>query len=322
MSNVLKHCCILVLGGLLLLPGRYLCAQSSSDLDLDELIVGAVDVHVHSAPDVVARSIDDFDVVRLSEKKGLSAIVIKNHSSSTAARAELMNVVAKTVRVYGGVALNYAVGGINPSAVEAMHQMSEKWGKVVWFPTRDAAHHLKTMGKAGEGLTVLQEGQLSEAAQQVLQLIADHDLVLATGHLSPQEVRALVQEAHNLGITKILITHPMAEVPNMHIDQLKELAQLGALLELTYLSHLYGPNAPLPSLQSDHQISFKQTAAAIKGIGAEHFVLSSDLGQVGNALPADGLRLFAQGLIEQGITVSELEIMLKVNPQRLLGISE
>lgn len=168
----------------------------------------------------------------------------------------------------------------------------------------------------------MQGGQLSVAARQVLQMIADYDLVLATGHLSPEEVRLLVQEANTLGITKILITHPMAEVPNLGIDQLKELTQSGALLELTYLSHLYGPDAFLASLRSDHQISFKQTANVIQVIGAEHFVLSSDLGQVGNALPTDGLKMFARELREQGITDAELETMLKVNPKRLLGISE
>ncbi len=123
-----------------------------------------------------------------------------------------------------------------------------------------------------------------------------------------------------MGIAKLLITHPTAGVPNMSTDELKELTQRGALLELTYESHLYGPDAPSPMLSSDHQISFEQTARVIRAIGAEHFVLSSDLGQVGNATPADGLKLFAKGLLEQGITESELTMMLKSNPKRLLDL--
>ncbi|MGK7394648.1 MAG: DUF6282 family protein [Candidatus Cyclobacteriaceae bacterium M3_2C_046] len=284
------------------------------------LLDGAVDMHIHSSPDAFDRSLNDLELAALAQRQGLKAIVIKNHVSSTAGRAELVNSQFDKIQVFGGIALNKAVGGINPQAVHWMSRISPDYGKIVWFPTFDASHHMAEFNIQGEGIAILSDGKLTSATLQVLDIIAEQDLVLATGHLSPAEVIALVKEAKTRSIEKIVITHPLADAPGMGTDQLKEMVQMGALLELTYLSFLSGPNAPLGFLQGSKHVSIEQMVAAIKEIGADHFILSTDLGQSGNATPPDGLKNFIELMIKGGISEAALEKMIKLNPSRLLDL--
>lgn len=292
------------------------------DSDLTKNILkGAIDFHIHSSPDVVERSVDDLGAAESSAKRGLKAIVLKNHVSSTAARAQTTNSSSTGTIVFGGVVLNHAVGGINSYAVDAMVKMSPDYGKVVWFPTMDAVHHMATFGIKGDGLSVFLNNELSDETIRVLQIIAAKKLVLATGHLSPEEIFELVKEARKRGIANILITHPMTDVPGLTLLQMEELAKEGALIELTFLSYLAGPNAQLPGLRSTKHVSMEEMSQAIKRIGADSFILSSDLGQAGNTIPSEGLQIFAEMLVKNGIPISDIEKMVKLNPARLLGLA-
>jgi predicted metal-dependent TIM-barrel fold hydrolase len=286
-----------------------------------DILNGAVDMHLHTAPDMFERSLNDVEAAQLAAKRGMRAIVIKNHVSSTAARVELVNELVDRIEVFGGIALNKAVGGINPAAVEAMVRISPQFAKVVWFSTFDAAHHQKAFGGDGkDGLRVLEKGKLTSATLEILQIIHKNDLVLATGHLSPEEVKALVAQANSLGITRILITHSLADTPGLSLEQMKELAGSGAYFELTFLSFLSGPQAPFKFLQGSKHVSLESMVEAIRTIGAEQFVLSTDLGQSGNPTPPDGLLNFIGLLAEKGITRDELKVMVQKNPAFLLGL--
>lgn len=282
-----------------------------------DLLKGAVDFHIHSGPDIFDRSVTDFEVAALAEKAGMSAIVLKNHISSTAARAALVNSQFSNIRVYGGVALNKAVGGVNPEAVEWMCRLSPEYGKVVFFPTFDAAHHKSVFQIPGEGLQILKDGKLSPETKEILRIIARENLILATGHISPEEIQELVSEAKRMDIKKIVINHPFSEAPGLSMSQMKELAGMGAILELTYLSYLSGPQAPLGFLKGSKHISIEMMVEAIRSIGAEHFILSSDLGQSGNPTPPDGLKNFAILLMDAGISKEEIVMMIKTNPMKL-----
>ena len=287
----------------------------------DKLLQGTIDFHVHSSPDIFDRSLSDIEVAQLAEKKGMRAIVIKNHVSSTVGRAVLVNSISTKIKIYGGIVLNKAVGGINPEAVSAMHRMSPEYGKVVWFPTFDAAFHKQIVKEAGEGISVISNGKLTEATLQVLQIIAKENLVMATGHLSPVEIIELVKEAKKVGIKHILITHAMTDEPGLTYDQMQQVVQMGAVLELTYLSYLSGANAPLAFLQKSTHISIDQMADVIKKLGSKNFILSSDLGQTGNATPPDGIKIFAGLLMEKGISLDDIRVMINKNPARLLGLT-
>jgi hypothetical protein len=283
-------------------------------------IRGAIDFHVHSGPDVFGRSIDDMAIARLAAEQGMRALVLKNHVTSTADRAAIVMKVVPGIEVFGGVTLNNAVGGLNPNAVEWMLRMSGQRGKVVWLPTFDSDNHRRVFGSPGEGIRVAVDGTVTLDMEAVLQVIAREQLVLQTGHVSADEVLAVVDRAHALGIENIIVTHAMADVPGLTIAQMTKVAELGGVLELVFLNHLMGPQAQLAWMRHWSQVSIAAMAKAISAVGAEHFILASDLGQIGTPLHTDGYRLLAAGLRDAGISDQEIDLMMRRTPARLLGL--
>jgi hypothetical protein len=279
---------------------------------------GSIDFHVHSAPDVTARLYDDLELVQKAAKAGMGAIVLKNHVTPTADRAVLAHRVFPDIEVYGGVVLNETVGGLNLRAVETMERLGAGRGKVVWLPTIDAAHHRQILKQTFGGLRVARYGHLMPEMKEILQYIADHDLVLGTGHVSPAEILTVIPAAKRLGVKKILVTHAMASVPGLSLEQMQAIADQDALLELTYVNTLMGDNAVEADHQAWQQVSMQDMAAAIQTIGAEHFVLSTDLGRALDPSPIEGYRSFLEELAAAGISESELYLMSHTNPEKLL----
>ncbi|MEG3940464.1 MULTISPECIES: DUF6282 family protein [unclassified Microcoleus] len=284
------------------------------------IIEGAIDFHIHSSPDVIPRRLDDFEVAKFAASAHMKAVVLKNHYGSTAARAVLVNKIVPQIEVFGGIVLNHSVGGINPQAVEAMHRIGGKYGKVVWLPTVDSNHHLKVFHKSGIGIKVAENGKLLPETAAVLKIVARDNLVLETGHISSAEVMAVVRQARLLNIKNILITHAMADVPGLSLENMQTAAQMGAFLELAFVNDLMGENAADDGHKNWHHVSINQMVAAIKLIGAEHFILSTDLGRKPDPLPAEGYKLFVEKLMDEGISQPEIDLMMKKNPARLLGI--
>lgn len=286
------------------------------------IIEGAIDFHIHSSPDAIPRRLDDFEVAKLAAQYRMKAVVLKNHFMSTAARAVLVNKIVPKIEVFGGIVLNHSVGGINPQAVEAMHRIGGKYGKIVWLPTVDAEHHLKVFHKSGTGIKVAENGLVLPETEAVLQIAARDNLVLETGHISPEEVMAVVEKARQLNIKNLLITHAMADVPGLSLENMQTAARMGAFLELAFVNDLMGENAADGGHRNWHQVSIQKMAAAIKLIGAQHFILSTDLGRKPDPLPAEGYKLFVEKLMNEGISQREIDLMMKQNPARLLGINE
>jgi Family of unknown function (DUF6282) len=284
------------------------------------MIESAIDFHIHSSPDVIPRRLDDFEVAKLAASAKMKAVVLKNHFASTAGRAVLVNKIVPQIEVFGGIVLNHSVGGMNPQAVEAMHRIGGKYGKVVWLPTVDADYHLQVFHKSGIGIKVAKNGKVLPETEAVLQIVARDNLVLETGHISPAEVMTVVRRSHLLNIKNLLITHAMADVPGLSLENMQTAAQMGAFLELAFVNDLMGENAADEGHKNWHQVSINQMVTAIKLIGAEHFILSTDLGRKSDPLPAVGYELFVKKLIDQGISQREIDLMMKENPARLLGI--
>jgi Family of unknown function (DUF6282) len=286
----------------------------------ESTIESAIDFHIHSSPDVIPRRLDDFEVAKSAARARMKAVVLKNHYASTAGRAVLVNKIVPEIEVFGGIVLNNSVGGINPDAVEAMHRIGGKYGKVVWLPTVDSEHHLKVFHKSGVGIKVAEKGKILPETEAVLKIVAKEQLVLETGHISSEEVMVVVRQANLLNIKNILITHAMADVPGLSLENMQTAAQMGAFLELAFVNDLMGENAADEGHRNWHQVSIERMVAAIKLIGAEHFVLSTDLGRKPDPLPAEGYKLFVEKLISEGISQREIDLMMKKNPARLLGI--
>ncbi len=284
------------------------------------LIENAIDFHIHSSPDVIPRRLDDFEVAKLAAKAKMKAVVLKNHFASTAARAVLVNKIVPQIEVFGGVVLNHSVGGMNPDAVEAMHHIGGKYGKVVWLPTVDADCHLRVFHKPGIGIKVAENGKILPETEAVLQTVAKNNLVLETGHICAEEVMAVIRQANLMNIQNILITHAMADVPGLSLKNMQTAAQMGAFLELAFVNDLMGENAADEGHKNWHHVSIERMAAAIKLIGAEHFVLSTDLGRKPDPLPAEGYKIFVKKLMDEEISQREIDLMMIENPARLLGI--
>jgi hypothetical protein len=305
---------------LMLTAGSQAFAQAA--LETGNPIEGAIDFHVHSSPDAFARNISDIDVAEFAARRGMRAIVLKNHITMTADRAALVGQVVPDIEVFGGIVLNKAVGGLNPAAVEVMANMSGGRGKVVWLPTRDAQHDIETFGKPGEGIRVAENGEITADTQAILDMVKEHDLVLQTGHVSPEETLAVIRAAKDMGIERIAVTHAMADVPGLSREQMKEAAADGAYLELDFLNDLMGPEAHLEWMHEWSRVSIADMAAAIKDVGADHFILATDLGQTGNPIHPDGYEMLVRGLEEAGIARADIEKMMSENPARLLGLDD
>ena len=292
------------------LAAATMAGQGIAGIDRARLLEGAIDVHVHSYPDDRPRSIDAIEVARLAHARKMRAIVLKNHYDSTAGLAFLVRKVVPDLEVFGGIALNLTVGGINPAAVEHMAAVSGGWGRIVWMPTFDAENQVRTSKENRPFVSVTQNGELLPAVRDVIAVIAKRDLVLATGHSAPRESLLILREAKQQGVQRMVVTHAMNTPVSMSVAEMQEAAHLGAYIEFV------GGSLTAP----DAETRMNRYADAIRQIGPEFCILSSDLGQQGNALPPDGFGEFLVSLRRRGLTSQEVDRMAKQNPARLLGL--
>jgi len=283
-------------------------------------LAGAYDLHIHSHPSLFTRSGSDLDQANHAAQAGLAGLLLKNHFESTVGRAYLTDQMVEGVRVFGGLVLNNFCGGLNPVAVEHALKLG---AKQVWMPTLDAQAHLKAFGHSGYGyqesgiriqrppITVLDEGgRLKEEARVILQLVKAAGAILGTAHLGRDEILALARFAREEGFRGLLVTHPYFNPPRLSPAEQAELAGLGATIELCG-GNLY----PIPGLAR-----LEDYLESVARVGAESLILSSDAGQPRKSPPAEVLRVFAQCLLEKGVSQAQIDLMTKENPARLLGL--
>jgi hypothetical protein len=290
--------------------------------DVQRLMEGAVDTHVHSAPDLVERKLDDFEVARQARQAGMAAVVLKNHFLSTALRAGLVEAQVPGIRVLGSIVLNQPMGGMNPWAVEAA---ARGGAKVIWMPTFQAENQVAYQARPGNpphraqlavagrqpGVTVFGPGgELTPDAEAVIEIVRDHGLVLASGHLSPDEVDRLTARARAIGLTRIVLTHPDARPIAMPVELQRTLAERGVFLERTY--NIVGAR--------DGGLSMAELAARIREVGPASTIMATDFGQVDNPPPVEGLRAYVQGLLDNGLGPSEVRQMVSEHARALLDV--
>ena len=242
----------------------------------------------------------------MTKRAGLRGVVLKNHFTMTADRAALAMEEVDGLEIFGGVVLNRAVGGLNAEAVRQMVQFSGDRGKVVWLPTFDAEWYVTAQGGSGPFVSVTRNGEPLPELVEIFSLVAEHDLVLAMGHSAPEEVLVLIDEARRHGVEQILVTHVFSQRPTR--AQMQQMANAAAVLEIDWYA------VHLGSQSLDSYVS------AIREIGAEHFLMSSDLGQATSPSHVDGLRAYVTAFRAAGITYDEIDVMLRRNPARLLGL--
>jgi len=289
-----------------------------------DLLIGIIDLHVYASPCLYERAFDETELALQAREAGYMAILVKCHHAPNADRVQTAQKVVPGIGIFGGVVLNFTVGGLNPYAVEAAIRFG---GKIVWMPNMHAKNHIRTFGSGEyktlvsktkpllpaisleQGITILdRDGRLRQEIFDILDLIAMGDVILGSGHLAPEEVFPLVKAARERGVRKILIQHPMETVTNWTLQAQGEIADLGAILEHNFSTCLYRPLHP------------REVADAIKSVGPQRCVIASGLGQPYNVHPIEGMRQFICGLLENGITEKEINQMTIQKPRDLLSI--
>jgi hypothetical protein len=292
-----------------------------------ELLRGAYDTHMHISPDVVERKIDDITLARKFAELGMAGFVLKSHYGSTAERASVVRAAVPETRVLGAIALNRAVGGINPLAVEIA---AREGARTVWLPTVDSVNEshereaapgakvpvwvklqleLREQGIEIPPVPVVDErdGTVLPELREVLGMIARHNMLLATGHLSRDEIFAVVDAALEEGVRDIVITHPEFPSQDLSVDDQRALADKGALLERCFTTPHTG------------KVTWERWIENIRATGHEHSVLSTDLGQVFNPAVEDGMALMVDRLLEAGFKDEEVYVMAVVNTRIVAG---
>jgi hypothetical protein len=271
---------------------------------------GVIDIHVHADPDSVPRSIDAIDLARLAKERGMRGLVLKSHYEPTASLAYVVSKVVPGIAIFGGIDLNRSVGGVNPAAIERMVLMKGGLGRVVWMPTFDAENQVRFSKQDRPFVPVSKNGALLPEVNEVIALAAKHGLTLETGHSSAEECLMIVREAQRAGVRNVVVTHAMLAPVHMTVAQMQQAAAMGAWIEFVY-NALIGPSK---------EFEFADYAKAIRAVGVEHCILSSDLGQAGNPLHPDGLVAFFAGLKIAGLSAAEIDRMSKMNPSQALAM--
>ena len=290
------------------------------------VLKGLVDIHIHAGPSLMPREIDAIEMAQAAIKAGYRAISIKDHYYCTAAMSGMIEkhfAKESGLKVFGGLALNNAVGGLNPKAADAAIALGSK---IIYMPTVSSENHIvkhqghgfkfpqgKAMSLPESPITMLDEkGNLVPEAVACIEVVAKYpDVVLATGHGTREEVNAIVEKAHEFGVKHLCVNHPTYMI-GATLDDLKYWASLGAYIEHTAV--LCVPSSALYCLKTNEIVE------AIRVVGAEHTILSSDWGQAGNGSPVDGIAKFIELLRENGISEDELVQMTQSNPSKLLSL--
>jgi hypothetical protein len=291
------------------------------------LLNGAYDMHVHSGPDVLPRKFDDMVLAERARESGMAGFVLKSHYVCTADRAAIVRQIYPDVHAYGGLVLNNSVGGLNPIAVDIAGRLG---AKVVWLPTVDSANELeniagqkdesklpywmniaremRALGIAGEWIKVTDdEGKVTKPMHDCLDLIGKHDMVLATGHISPGEMPAVVKAAREHGVRRITITHPEFPTTCLSIDQQRELMKYDVFFERCFTTPQSG------------KISWEHVFNNIRTIGPSTTIIATDLGQSNNPYVDEGLTDFIGRLLDAGFRETEVQQMASKNASQILG---
>lgn len=268
-------------------------------------LTGAIDLHVHAGPDVRPRKLDAVALARSAKAAGMRAVLLKSHHTITADLAQVVEGVVGGIRVFGGVTLNEAVGGLNPEAVRAAIALG---AKEIFMPTLSASHQRRHDGKTG-GIGILDgAGRVRDEVKEILDLVARADAILGSCHLSPAETLILVRTARQAGVRKVLVSHPELQALAIPLAMQREMAREGAFFERM---HVHGNSVA----------DWAGLAGITRAVGVERTVLVTDLGRADYAAdPIQGMAEFLDRFADQGFSEAEIDLMARRTPARLLGL--
>jgi hypothetical protein len=286
-------------------------AQTTGEAEAARFLDGAIDMHLHMDSPLPTGAHPEAIIatIRLAHSRGMRGVVIKNHSEPTATLAYLLRQEIPNFEIFGGIVMNRTVGGMNPAAVEHMAtQIYGATGKVVWMPANDSEIESKPPYPEKPFVAVSRNGQLLPEVKEVIAVVAKNHLILASGHIAPEEALLVFQEGRRQGIEHMIATHAMDLAGKMNMNQMQEAVKLGAVIEFDFRNILS---------------EGARRADAIRTLGPEHCLISELWTK--NQAPReyaglDGIKAFVEAMHARGFTDQELDTMVKRNPARLLGL--
>jgi hypothetical protein len=326
-------------------PGRGRATYSLNDpVPQDAALRGAIDLHAHQDPDSngpsytqAARSIDALDLYTRAKAAGMRGFVIKGHLDQTAGLAYYMRKLHPDMEIFGGMGSNLTTGTkVNPWAITHMTEIKGGWGRIVWMPSWDSENSLHKLARRPPGYVAVAScrslpfwvnypkpcpdgGELLPEVKEALAVIAkartrdsNGELVLATGHNSPAEVKLLVKEAVRVGVKHIIVTHPLLDIVDMSAEEIKETVAMGPEVYAEFTSQFGNPGQRAETV--------KRHIEGIRAAGVEHAFISSDTGQINSIWQPDALANAAKALRANGFTEREIDLLFKINPAKILGI--
>ena len=296
--------------------------------DVARVMKGGVDMHIHGYPDALVDAGWDFAWMAMKAyDAGLRAIVCKSMHSDTAPMAYFVQQIvdryakdktqqtgipAHPFNIYGGVVLNWAVGGLNPIAVETSAKLG---AKIIWLPSHDAAHHVRVLEEDTPGVEVLDANDnVKPELIEIFEIVKEYDIILDLDHCGTKERFIMTEEAMKHGVKKVFLTHPQWNVNRMSVDQMVEISKMGAYLGL----FLYGAFPHFNNPVCDRTEVLK----IVEKVGPEHLAMATDFGSMLNPPPVEGMKLFIRLLMAMGVTEKDIRTMLVTNSYKLLGIKD
>jgi len=295
----------------MMLRGYELFSKGETNMNTMELMKGAIDIHIHIGPDPNRpRRVNGYEAAVQAKEVGMRGVVFKSHDYNTTPLAYTVQKLVSGIELYGGVCLDVEVGGLNPAAVEAAGKLGSK---IIWMPTFSSKNDMEKKNLPGQGITILdQNGQILPVVREILELIKHYGMTLATGHLSTREIFELLKCTDSVGLERVVITHPLSigVGPTASIEEQRQMMRKGVFFE-----HCFTATMP-----NSDRLDPGKIAEAVRAIGAEHCILSTDFGQIFNPPPAEGMRMYIETMRRFEITDDEIILMIRTNPAKALGL--
>lgn len=293
--------------------------ENADSFETDDLLQGVSDIHLHAAPDSKARLGNELEFARAAHKVGYKSMLFKSNDFSCHDRAYLIRQELPDFEVFGSLCMNCVHGDkVNVFAAEKAVVTTANLCRCIWMPTQDAVYqNIRYHGKK-EGVPVVDDnGRVLSEVVRVMEICEEANIIFATGHSSPEESIVLARKAREVGVKKCVVTHANSGIWEMTHDQIKRCIDLGAWVEYSYITNLWGPGTGLPDFERMSNREFADFAR----IAPERSIITTDLGQVGMPHPVDGMRCCILALLENGLSQQQVDFMVRTNPAQLVGRS-
>lgn len=293
--------------------------ENADSFEADDLLQGVSDIHLHAAPDSKARLGNELEFARAAHKVGYKSMLFKSNDFSCHDRAYLIRQELPDFEVFGSLCMNRVHGDkVNVFAAEKAVVTTANLCRCIWMPTQDAVYqNIRYHGKK-EGVPVVDDnGRVLSEVVRVMEICEEANIIFATGHSSPEESIVLARKASEVGVKKCVVTHANSGIWEMTHDQIKRCIDLGAWVEYSYITNLWGPGTGLPDFERMSNREFADFAR----IAPERSIITTDLGQVGMPHPVDGMRCCILALLENGLSQQQVDFMVRTNPAQLVGRS-